>query len=464
MPSSELALLGVGASPTSAVVLSAYDLAILARSPAPDVYYPQFDTTTTIKDYSGNGHDLTATSAATTAASLLANDAEAAITWDYTTGSDQATSAYDLTQTTTTAEYWVNPVSLTASGAQIYNVVFGCSAAGGARGWTVNYRTNGTWAVSLSGVASYDFTGLTPIAAVGVTTYVGYRFRGTSCDLFLNGVLKGTITIGAMLTGSGPVVGISGFTSGVAGYHIRAALQKAAITKGTVTSTQFALAYKRGSGLSIYSPLGNNSNVSSGANIVLTTTDSVDVGAGIAVGVGANWAGGVDPTVTDSAGNTYTMDKVHQHTTLAPACAIFRTTATSALATGGTITAAWSAGTPAHRGISAITFCNPTASPFDSTPSKDAEGTGTAVSTGATASPSTTDWIGFTVIQNDSGTLKTCTPQAAWTEDFDSGTVSGTEQQSIIGTTTTAMRGAGTLSASADWTVCTAVYKLNPTP
>lgn len=459
-------MMGCGASPNSAVVLSAFDLALLARTPAPDVYYPQFDTGTTIKDYSGNGHDLTATSAATSAASLLALDSEAAITWDYTTGSDQATSAYDLTQATTTAEYWVNPVSLTASGAQIYNVVLGCSAAGGARGWTANYRTNGVWAVSLSGVASYDFTGLTPVAAVGVTTYAAYRFRGTSCDLYLNGVKKGTITIGVMLTGSGPVVGISGFTSGVAGYHIRAALQKAAITKGTVTSTQIALTYKRGSGLSVDSPLGNNSSNAGGGSLALTTTDSADVGALVIVGVGGDWSGATTPTLADSAGNTWTMDKLHAHSTAAPACAIFSCILTNAIAVGATITATWSGVHPTHQGISAVTVCNPAASPFDATPSKDAESAsaGTAASTGTTASPSTTDWYGFTICQNAAATPKTATPQAGWTEDYDGGATCGTEQQSIIGTTTTVMRGAATLSASADWTICTAVYKLNPTP
>ena len=109
------------------------------------------------------------------------------------------------------------------------------------------------------------------------------------------------------------------------------------------------------------------------------------------------------------------------------------------------------------QGIDAIKCANPSSStPLDAGPTKFASGNSAFPATSPAVSPATSDWVGVVAIyQNDTSV----TPQASWTEDMDDATV-GAERQTIIGTNTTAMNGAGTLFASSTWAICCAVFSL----
>lgn len=221
--------------------LSPYFQAVMADGP--DVYYRLDETGSGPFVDIKNAHNLTPNTTIVTASSLLTADPDAAATFDYSSGLASADIAYDLTQTTTTIEYWVKPISLTAGGAQLYNQAIGCVTATGTRGWNTGYRTNGVWSFTLAGVATYEFTTATPIATVGVTNHVVVVLVGTAASLYIDGAFKQTITIGAMLTGTGPGVHISGYTGLGANYQIRATIDELAIYKSALTYAQIRAHY-----------------------------------------------------------------------------------------------------------------------------------------------------------------------------------------------------------------------------
>lgn len=205
-----------------------------------------------------------------------------------------------------------------------------------------------------------------------------------------------------------------------------------------------------------YTEIGENSSAST-ASLVVTTTVAAAVGDLVSVLGGAQ---ALAPTYTcaDSAGNAWTKDIQEDHSATAISCVAYRTTVTVTMPIGTTVTLGHnkSAG---KMGANVVKIPSPTASPLDATPTKSAESAsvGSAASTGTTASPSTTSWIGRTAAYGAFPGV-TFTPQASWTEDFDA---QGFEAQSIVGTSTTAMRGAATLSSAADdWVILVAVYKV----
>lgn len=164
-------------------------------------------------------------------------------------------------------------------------------------------------------------------------------------------------------------------------------------------------------------PTSIGTAVTSSANattVTLTTNTAVSVGNTILVSYGLGDTRDL-LTVTDSAGNTYTIDK--QDKRLAPtiACAIVRTVATAALPSGGTITAT-------HSGTAAA--LTKVIAAFKVTTTLTAEGTPTSASTNAVAAYATptittvgADRLLWGVAQNSAGV--TSTPGAGITEIAD---------------------------------------------
>lgn len=198
-------------------------------------------------DSSGNGHHLTPNTTIVNGTNMLgANQALADSVFDFSTGLAQATSAYDVTQALMSMGIWVKPLSLTASGSQLYNIVMSCATAGNTRGWDIGYRTNGTWTLIFAGVAVYEFA-TTQIATVGTRTHLMVVLRpGNIADLYLDGYRKLRISTGSMLLGSGTTLTINSYPTNGGNYQGKFEAEAAEIYRYSLTDDQVFQSFNAG--------------------------------------------------------------------------------------------------------------------------------------------------------------------------------------------------------------------------
>ena len=164
-------------------------------------------------------------------------------------------------------------------------------------------------------------------------------------------------------------------------------------------------------------------------------------------------------TMTDSAGNTYAIAIDVGVGGSAYAC-IFWTVATVQLASGSNVVATTNVAQP-FRGIDMIKCANPASStPLDSPTAKGNTGTSTAALSGTSVVPASSDWVGVTAIDYTAAGVAPGTVGGTWIEDADVSSV-GMETQALIGTSTTAVAGAGTLNSSGLWACVVAVFSLS---
>lgn len=161
----------------------------------PDVYLPMLESGAGPFVDVANGHNLTPSGTIVTAASLLRTDASTAAKFAAATTLQHSTSTYTVSQQPLTVEFWVNPQSLTGSGANNAYIV-SCGLTGG---WSAEWEAgSGQWWVTYEGVAFYKFTN-GPNAAVGVTQHIAMVLQsGNTIDLYVNGVFRQTISTGAL--------------------------------------------------------------------------------------------------------------------------------------------------------------------------------------------------------------------------------------------------------------------------
>lgn len=225
--------------------MTTYSAEVLAD--APDAYYRLNQTGSGAGAFvdDANGHNVTPNATIVQSVSLI-GEPDASATFDHTTAFWQASLAYDASQNPTTVEFWVNPVSLTAGGAQLYNVIAADCTSGGGRGWNAGYRTNGVWTLIYSGVAVYEFTLATPIATVGVTNHVVFVVNGAATDLYIDGSFTQSLATGTMLTGGGAQIILGGIQLASVNYAPRAVADEIAIYKSALSAGRIAAHFSAG--------------------------------------------------------------------------------------------------------------------------------------------------------------------------------------------------------------------------
>ena len=165
--------------------------------------------------------------------------------------------------------------------------------------------------------------------------------------------------------------------------------------------------------------IGKNSDKSSSlSTLAITTTESVTAGDDILVEVGSNTGGATSvavSSVTDSAGNSYSQ-AVDYNSTTSPYVreSVWGAYGVNALPSGSTITITYASGVTARTAVVNV-FRGLDPNPVDKTAS--ARGTGTAPSSGATATLSQADELLLGAIgiggpdYDPPGLWGTCSPQ-----------------------------------------------------
>lgn len=211
--------------------------------------------------------------------------------------------------------------------------------------------------------------------------------------------------------------------------------------------------------MSSYGTIGFTSNSVAATTIALTTTTrTANIGDLVVVRYTCTKTTVGGTSVSDNGtgtANTWTVT-IENTDSASLYVAIAYTVCKRPLPIGSLITVAFGASVT-FRGVDGIVVQNPqSANPGDSSPTNSAIGSGTAISTGTAFAPSTADWVGVFAVSHGGTTV---TPQAGWTEDVDISGI-GFETQTIIGSGTATMRGAGTGATSAAWCCVVTVFKL----
>jgi hypothetical protein len=208
--------------------------------------------------------------------------------------------------------------------------------------------------------------------------------------------------------------------------------------------------------VSSFTALGSFTNAPTSTSAQMIVNTNVAVGSLVVVrftlGVGARPAG---LACNDGGSNTYAI-AVDGGSGTTYTCQFWSVLTTGLLGATDPITVSWTT-TTGRSGIDAIFSVNPNSStPLDFTQNNFQSAVTAVVTSVSTASPATSDWVGSTVIAHN---VTSVTPQASWSEQIDVAAV-GMETQAIIGTSTAAIQGAGTLNASGNAASSLAVFKL----
>ena len=218
------------------------------------------------------------------------------------------------------------------------------------------------------------------------------------------------------------------------------------------------------SGIALRHTLGSSLTSSSANHITLTITNAAPTGDTVVVAAGQ--AGSTLSTVSDSRGNSYTVDRTTVSNNSA-AVAVASTRLTTALQSGDTITATFAATSSATRGIVAADFSGlGTVSPW-----VDATASGTGTGLAPSAGPSGTSQaapelvIGaFSDATMPFGVGATFTPTSPYTSAGDAGTAGSAMRLHLtynIATATGTFTAAGTLNSrqAQYWSATLASYK-----
>ncbi len=211
--------------------------------------------------------------------------------------------------------------------------------------------------------------------------------------------------------------------------------------------------------MAIGTPVTIGSNAATGINsatLVLTTTAAVSAGDQIVVLIYVASNSIAFSSVTDSVGNTYTIDAMKAHTSSARRIGIASARAATTLPLGGTITLTIASSSSANKGIAAVSVSGLEATGYVDATSTN-EGTGTGWSTGSSGTLAQADEIAIACAY--SGTTTANAPAGAWLElyDFTAGSQRNAMEYQIVAATT-ALDAGGTWGNS-NWAGVLATYK-----
>jgi hypothetical protein len=221
----------------------ALSYAATVLSDEPIAYWRLDDTTTTAKDYSGNGHDGSYQGAVMLGAKgAIANDTDTAVQFDGSTAQMVASlpSSFEFAGTATySIEVWAKPTTSSAGMGIIGKSVY-AGSTNGYSGWYVAYTSNDY----LDNWRNNDESG-NPQSATGAFMHVVATYDGATLAVYLNGQPFATaattttlVATGAPLT-AGSVANWGMFTG---------VLDEIAIYDKPLTEARIAAHYARGIG------------------------------------------------------------------------------------------------------------------------------------------------------------------------------------------------------------------------
>lgn len=221
-----------------------------------------------------------------------------------------------------------------------------------------------------------------------------------------------------------------------------------------------------GTPTSIGTGTATSTNIGGGGQSVITTSAQVNVGEFIIVGFGRNDFSDELSSVSDSAGNTYSIVAHRGSADPDPPSAYLAVAkCTSQLNAGGTITGQYASSFSSTRLAAAMKVTGLADSPFDkqAVGCTDTAAQAAAWTTAATAALAQADELAVAVAMSlPTGALRTSTPGGSMVElaghDFGSGLVSLVMQYQILASAS-AFTASGTWSGVTNWTAVLATFK-----